>query len=434
MMWSYEPLFNVVRFVGGGTPSKANPAFWSGEIPWVSPKDMISRDVQDSQDHITEEAIELSATQLIPTGSVIIVVRSGILVRRLPVGIVRRPVTLNQDMKALIPAVGGLDGDFIAYFLESREGELLTNCVKRGATVHSLDTSKLKQVKIPLPSLSEQRHIVKLLDQANALRRKRTTADDRTARFLPALFIKMFGDPATNPMGWKPSSVGELIEEPQFGLSTALSGKTEQYEGMLPVLRIANISNDGYLKTDDLRFDKVSDRKRQELLLQPGDLLFNWRNSPNLVGKTAIFNETGNYIFASFLFRLKVKKGKATNYFLWFYLNRLRQQGWFETKCRQAVSQANFGRDELCAIKLPLPPFELQGKFSEHVDRFNKIREYAANSRQKLDAMFSTLLHHAFSGKLTEKWREAHMKDLLAEMEVQKKELDHDNNQKALSF
>ena len=66
MKWPVAPLFKIVRIVGGGTPAKANSTFWSGEILWVSPKDMVSRIIWETPDHISENAVAESATQLVP--------------------------------------------------------------------------------------------------------------------------------------------------------------------------------------------------------------------------------------------------------------------------------------------------------------------------------------------------------------------------------
>jgi type I restriction enzyme S subunit len=114
---------------------------------------MVSRDIWETQDHISENAIAESATQLVPTGSVLIVARSGILARFVPIAIARVPVTLKQDMKAFLPTTGILDNQFLAYFLESRSTELLASFVKRGATVHSLDMNKLQHLQVPIPPL-----------------------------------------------------------------------------------------------------------------------------------------------------------------------------------------------------------------------------------------------------------------------------------------
>ncbi len=93
---------DIGHWFGGGTPSKANPRFWTGgKIPWVSPKDMKSDLITDAKDHITVEAVAQSATNLVEEGSILIVVRSGILQHTLPVAVTQRQVTLNQDLKAI---------------------------------------------------------------------------------------------------------------------------------------------------------------------------------------------------------------------------------------------------------------------------------------------------------------------------------------------
>jgi type I restriction enzyme S subunit len=77
--WILRKLKFVASFVGGGTPSKDNSQFWDGEIPWVSPKDMKAEIVDDAEEYITAEGLAKSATRLVNSGSVLIVVRSGIL-------------------------------------------------------------------------------------------------------------------------------------------------------------------------------------------------------------------------------------------------------------------------------------------------------------------------------------------------------------------
>jgi type I restriction enzyme S subunit len=100
--WTRQAMADIGHWFGGGTPSKANPRFWTGgKIPWVSPKDMKSDLITDAKDHITVEAVAQSATNLVEEGSILIVVRSGILQHTLPVAVTQRQVTLNQDLKAI---------------------------------------------------------------------------------------------------------------------------------------------------------------------------------------------------------------------------------------------------------------------------------------------------------------------------------------------
>ena len=113
--WKLETLGAIAEFRGGGTPSTDNAQYWDGGIPWISPKDMKSDEVGASIDTITAEAIENSAASLIPKGSILIVVRSGILARTIPVAITTREVSVNQDIEALCP-IRTVDNRYLHYF------------------------------------------------------------------------------------------------------------------------------------------------------------------------------------------------------------------------------------------------------------------------------------------------------------------------------
>lgn len=136
--------------------------------------------VSDSIDKISEAAIADSATQLVPEGSILVVVRSGILARTVPTAITGRSLTINQDLKAICPTKK-LDPQFLAHFMRASETRLLAT-VTRGATVHRLTTDTLKALQIPLPPLEEQKRIVAVLDRAfAALDRARGLAEANLA-------------------------------------------------------------------------------------------------------------------------------------------------------------------------------------------------------------------------------------------------------------
>ncbi len=165
--WPRLRLKHVGRFVGGGTPSKGNAEYWSGEIPWVSPKDMKSHVIRDTEDHISERGLQDSATTLIEPGAVLIVVRSGILKHSIPVAINALPVALNQDMRAILPDER-LDPRYLARLIEGHQAELLRSWSKEGATVESLESDLLGDTAIPVPPLPQQRAIADYLDRETA--------------------------------------------------------------------------------------------------------------------------------------------------------------------------------------------------------------------------------------------------------------------------
>jgi len=151
-------LAECCSFYSGGTPAKGRTEYWSGDIPWFSPKDLKSFDLSSSQDRITELAITESATRLVAPGTILVVTRSGVLAHTIPVGIVHQPSTFNQDIKAIVPG-DAYDSEYIALYLKAQQPYILSQGVKRGPTVHSLLTGFLEAIEIPDISIIEQRKV-----------------------------------------------------------------------------------------------------------------------------------------------------------------------------------------------------------------------------------------------------------------------------------
>jgi restriction endonuclease S subunit len=116
--------------------------------------------ITDTEDHVSTEAIESSATKLLPAGTVLCVVRSGILQHTLPVAITARPMCTNQDILAITPDKTRLDPKFLLFVLKGRSAEILRDGIKTGVTVQSFHNGFFKTYEIPLPPLEEQRRIV----------------------------------------------------------------------------------------------------------------------------------------------------------------------------------------------------------------------------------------------------------------------------------
>ena len=162
--WVLSRLADLGDWYGGGTPSKSTSAFWNGDIPWVSAKDMKVTRLRDSQDHITSSAIEASATTLIGQRSVLMVTRSGILAHTLPVTTTEIPLTINQDLKAITP-YAGIDAEFLAWVLRACQRRILNECTKHGTTVHSIEVPRLYAFNVPLAPTQEQHRIVAKIEE-----------------------------------------------------------------------------------------------------------------------------------------------------------------------------------------------------------------------------------------------------------------------------
>jgi type I restriction enzyme S subunit len=154
------PLKDLGTWCGGGTPSKRELAYWeNGTIPWVSPKDMKVEYITGAEDSITEKAVQESTTNLLPAGAVLAVTRSGILRHTFPVAVTDVPVTINQDLKALVPKPE-INSKYVAFALRAFSRDILNQCSKQGTTVNSIETKELLKFQIPLFSLGIQTRIV----------------------------------------------------------------------------------------------------------------------------------------------------------------------------------------------------------------------------------------------------------------------------------
>jgi type I restriction enzyme M protein len=231
-------LGDVAMLGSGGTPSKANADFWRGDIPWVSPKDMKSLVLTDTEDHVSTNAVENSATKLLPAETVLVVVRSGILQHTLPVAITARPMCTNQDILAITPDTARLDPKFLLFVLKGRSGEILRDGIKTGVTVESFHNGFFKTFEIPLPPLEEQRRIVaeiegyqKVLDGARQI----------LASYIPRIAL----DPK-----WPTARLGDVCETSSGG--TPLTSRRDYYEGgTIPWLKSGEVAKGFIYQIED---------------------------------------------------------------------------------------------------------------------------------------------------------------------------------------
>lgn len=151
-------LKDCCTFYSGGTPTKSKAEYWTGDIPWFSPKDIKNFELSASQDHISQSAIDSSATRLVDAGTLLVVGRSGVLAHTLPVGITQQPSTFNQDIKAIVPSENFYP-EYVAYYLTANQQKILKEGVKRGPTVHSLISDFIEELEIPLLAIGQQRQI-----------------------------------------------------------------------------------------------------------------------------------------------------------------------------------------------------------------------------------------------------------------------------------
>lgn len=148
--WATRRFTDVGVWKSGATPSKSNDEFWSGTVPWVSPKDMKVNVIRNAQDHVSEAAFAATSLKRIDPGHLLIVVRGMILAHSFPTAINAVPIAINQDMKAIMPA-DEIEAVYLKAAVESLKARILSGVSSAGHGTRRLDTRDAAEVMIPVP-------------------------------------------------------------------------------------------------------------------------------------------------------------------------------------------------------------------------------------------------------------------------------------------
>lgn len=281
---------------------------------------------------------------------------------------------------AVISAKTMVLSKYVYYMLYSEPVQTqLASMMGKGA-YPSVNQKDVSQIQIPLPPLSVQEAMVTALDNYHKIIDGSKQVVDN---YKPTIQYDS---------SWNKTKVGDVVE---FISGVTLSvGECEDTNG-ISLITIADVTEDGYIKTDEIR--KVLTDKKVNYL-QRGDLLFNWRNgSKNLVGKTGLFDMDGDYIFASFLLGIRPNTQKILSEFLWIVLNQYRVEGRYMQFMRQNVNGL-FNREELKDVEIPCPPLDVQKGVVDRI--FNEIRLVLQN--KQLMSIFA----QKSENKLSQVWGE----------------------------
>ena len=409
-LWPTVKLGRLCALIGGGTPSRERAEFFSGSIPWLTgqdiPEDFVAS-VSSGRETITEQAIQNSATNRVPAGTVL-------LTTRVTVGktaVADRELCFSQDVTGIVPPKACLDAFFLAWLLASRKQRLLT--LNQGSTISGITRKALSEQLIPVPPLSEQQRIVAMLQEAESVRRLRAQADQLTNEIIPALFVSMFGDPERNPHHWPVRKLGTLLRgTPQNGLYKP----AEAYGEGTPIIRIGDFYDGRFVDAARLQRLRVSDAERANYGVNNGEVLVNRVNSMEHLGKSVLVaGLTEPTVFESNMMRLVPDLAEMIPEYLIEFLQTPAALLRLRRRAKEAVNQASVNQGDLLSLQVPLPPVALQENFRTAWEALRTARSANGDADGKATELFSSLLAHAFSGELTAKWRERNAAPLVHE-------------------
>ena len=443
--WIECELEKVVKLSSGGTPKSSNKKYYEGgTIPWLIIADLNDGYIEKAKTNITELGLRESSAKIVPFGAILIAMYGSIG----KLGIANISCATNQAIAFTEKIDLNLDNKFLFYYLFSIKSYLAS--LGKGGAQQNISQTVLKKIPILLPPLNEQKRIVEKLDKMmkivdgvnarldkipTALKRARQsilnqaitgelTKDwrEKNLNIIPAsIMIEKFKqsllesssknekDKINNifsfkenyfsfdiPHTWTFSILEKLSKSFKYGTST----KSES-SGLVPVLRMGNIQK-GEIDWNDLVY--TSDSKEiEKYKLEKNDVLFNRTNSPELVGKTAIYRGERAAIYAGYLIKIENYKILNSEY-LNYALNSTFAKEWKLDVKTDGVSQSNINAQKLAKFEVPLPPLEEQAEIVRRVklafEKLDKIELRYQKAKEYSDKLTQSILNKAFRGEL----------------------------------
>jgi type I restriction enzyme S subunit len=400
MSWPMVKLGDIFEIARGGSPRPIDDFITDSEdgLNWISIKDASNSNKYINSTKLKIKPEGLSKTRMVHPGDFL-------LTNSMSFG---RPYIMNTTgciHDGWLVLSGNPDKVYSDYFYHLLGSDTLKQrftALAAGAVVKNLNTEIVKSVEIPLPPLAEQQRIAAILDKADAIRQKRQQAIKLADDFLRSVFLEIFGDPVTNPKGWKVAPIKSGMDSIVAGWSA--NGENRPCSmGEVGVLKISAVTSGTFIPTENKFVDKSTIPANKTLLFpKKGDLLFSRANTRELVGATCIVTDDYDSIFLpDKLWRVRTDMSQMLPEFL----HMLNQQPRFkEVLTSQATgssgSMLNISKAKFENTHVIFPDIRVQEKFKsifwKVIDTIQKQVLVAIDMEQEINA----LSQKAFSGQL----------------------------------
>lgn len=399
--WQIIPIKEIATKIrSGGTPSRRNLNFWNGDIRFGLIEDITSAGtyLSDTKERITLEGLSSSSAWLVPAGAVLLSMYATIGATTIN----SVPLATNQAILAIVPKPE-ISPEYLAFALRAHKSALAARNVQ--ATQKNINKGIVETFPIPIPPFAEQRRIAHVISTLQSAIEQQERLIVLTRELKSALMKKLFTEGLRGenqketeiglvPESWEVSPLDGLLERTQYGLS--LRGASS---GKCGILRMTN-QKDGRISPNDMQFVDVEDGVLKKYRLEKGDLLFNRTNSFELVGRTAIFDIDGEYVFASYLIRLTTVREYLNPFYLNHYLNWDVTQQRLKSIATRAVSQSNISATRLRTFEVPIPRIDEQIEIIQSIDTLDKKLALHQRTKELHEELFAVLLHQLMTAQI----------------------------------
>lgn len=392
-------LSDVCDISSGGTPSRSNPEYFKGDIPWAKISDIENADngvVYDTEEHISIDGLKNIRGKLFPKGTLLFAMYGSIG----KVGICGRELSTNQAILGIRPRRDDeIDLNYLKTWFSSNKQRLINQ--GRGVALKNLSATIVRDLEIDLPDFDDQIRIAHLLGKVEGLIAQRKQHLQQLDDLLKSVFLEMFGDPVRNEKGWGKTQFSELLADIESGKSPKCEARQADPDEW-GVLKLGAVTRCKFDDTENKALPKdVAPSVRDEV--KDGDLLFSRKNTYELVAACAyVFRTRAKLQMPDLIFRFVFKKGAEINpIFIWKLLTCDSQRKAIQSLAAGAAgSMPNISKANLKAVFLPTPPIRLQNEFATIVEKVEGIKYRYQESLSDLEDLYGSLSLQAFKGEL----------------------------------
>lgn len=389
--WKTYRLDEIAEIQGGGTPSRSEPLYFGGEIPWVTPTDLpaIGRiaELNSTKENITQLGLANSSAKLIQPGSVLFSSRATIG----KIAVTNALCATNQGFANLTPYHEVLDTWFLAYMLQQYTHDIKNLAGK--TTFLEVPRGKLKAFKVTIPDVNEQRRIVAVIrdcmDRLEEIESLRASALAEAEYLAPSLYAAL-----QNGGHWPFMRVGDVISHSRNGRS--IGQDTVNADGsVLSLSAVHDIS----LNLQRRKPISLPDSVLAQYPVKPGDVFVSRSNTLQLVGLASVVAEAPHerLIYPDLLIKLEIIPGLIIPRFLAYALRTPESRRQIKERALgTSQSMVKISGQRLKEIEIPVPPLTIQ---AELVDKFDELHDFSSNLLGELRSLNSEVLKHSILAK-----------------------------------
>ena len=378
----------------GKTPSRSNPDYWNtNDNKWISIADLTKTEkyILDTKEYLSDVAVKESGIKVIPANTVVMSFKLSIG----KTAITKEQMYSNEAIMAFHDKhIVDILPEYIFYLFKHRNWDEDSNKAVKGKT---LNKATLSKIEVEICAIEKQREIVAVLDKMTLLLESRKNEIALLDDLIKARFVEMFGDPQTNPYGWKVVNLSEIIDGK---VSNGFFAKRDDYcnDGNVSVLGVANIVNRMYSNIDELPRTNANSKDIEKYEVKYGDMLF-CRSSlvAEGIGKASIIPKDvkKNILFECHVIRLPLDLNKCVPEFIQtlstmeFFRNQIIAQS-------NTATMTTIGQDGILKSNIILPSLERQKEFLDFVTQVDKSKAVVQKALDETQLLFDSLMQEYF--------------------------------------